>query len=115
MVFDTIWSNLDKVLSINPSVNVFFFGDLNDLTQIANFCIWFPDCHSHSHALFDLFLFSDASSICSTMTFPPLGNSDHVIVSVSTAFPSNSNWEAPFHHLAYDYSCADWWMVYMII
>ena len=30
------------------------------------------------------------SSICSTMAFPPLGNSDHVVVSVSIDFPSNS-------------------------
>ena len=33
---------------------------------------------SHSPALLDLFLSSDAS-ICSTMAFPPLGNSDHVV------------------------------------
>ena len=61
---------------------------------------------SHSPALLDLFLFSDAS-ICSTMAFPPLGNSD-VVVSVSTDFPTNSQWDAPFHRMAYDYSCADW-------
>ena len=40
--------------------------------------------------------------------FPPLGNSDHVVVSVSTDFPSNSQRVAPFHCIAYDYSCADW-------
>ena len=43
----------------------------------------------------DLFLSSDAN-ICSTMTFPPLGNSDHVLVSVSIGFPSNSQQDAPF-------------------
>ena len=42
------------------------------------------------------------------MAFPPLGNSDHVVVSVSIDFPSNSQWDALFHHIAYDYSCADW-------
>ena len=31
-----------------------------------------PDCDSHSFALLDLFLSSDAS-ICSIMAFPPLG------------------------------------------
>ena len=36
----------------------------------------------------DLFISSDAS-ICSTMAFPPLGNSDHVVVSVSIDFPIN--------------------------
>ena len=48
------------------------------------------------------------ASICSTMAFPPLGNSDHVVVSVSIDFPTNSQRDAPFHHIAYDYSHADW-------
>ena len=56
-------------------------------------------------ALLDLFLSSDASS---TMAFPSLGNSDHVIVSVSIEFPSNSKWDAPFHCIASDCSHADW-------
>ena len=42
------------------------------------------------------------------MTFPPLGNSDHVVVSVSIDFPSNSQRDAPFHRTTYDYSCIDW-------
>ena len=42
-------------------------------------------------------------SICSTVVFPPLGNSDHVVVSVSIDFPSNSKGDALFHHIAYDY------------
>ena len=42
------------------------------------------------------------------MASPPLGNSDHVVVSVSIDFPSNSKWDAPFHHITYDCSCADW-------
>ena len=48
------------------------------------------------------------NNICSPMTFPPMGNSDHVVVSVSVDFPSNSQRDAPFHRIAYDYSCADW-------
>ena len=133
-VFYSILSNIDEVLSINPSANVFVFGDFNvhhkdwltysggtdrpgelcynfsisnDLTQIANFPTRIPDCDSHSPALLDLFISSDAS-ICSTMAFPPLGNSDHVVVSVSIDFPVNSKQEAPFHRVAYDYSRADW-------
>ena len=51
---------------------------------------------SHSPALLDFFLSSDAS-ICPSMAFPSLGNSDHVVVSVSTDFPTNSQWDAPFH------------------
>ena len=42
------------------------------------------------------------------MAFPPLANSDHVVVSVSIEFPSYSEWDAPFHCIAYDYCCADW-------
>ena len=57
-------------------------------------------------SLLDLFLTSDAS-ICSTMTFPPLGNSDPVVVSVSINFPSNCQPDSPFQCIAYDYSCAD--------
>ena len=77
------------------------------LTQMVNFATWTPDCDSHSPTLLDLFISSDAS-ICSTMAFPPLGNSDHVTVSVFIDFPTNSQQDAPFHCMAYDYSCADW-------
>ena len=133
-VFDSISSNIDEVLSINPSANVFVFGDFNahhkdwltysggtdrpgelcynnsisnNLTQIVNFPTRIPDCDSHSPALLDLFISSDAS-ICSTMVFSPLGNSDHVVVSVSIDFPVNSKQDTPFHRMAYDYSHADW-------
>ena len=40
--------------------------------------------------------------------FPPLGNSDHVLVSVSIDFPSNSKRDVSFHFIAYSYSRADW-------
>ena len=79
----------------------------NDLTRIVNFPTQISDCDSHSPAHLDLFLSSDAG-ICSTMAFPPLGNSDHVVVSVSIDFPTNSQQDAPFHRIAYDYSRADW-------
>ena len=133
-IFDSVSSNIDEVLSINPFANVFVFGYFNihhkdwltysggtdrsgelcynfsisnDFTQIVNFPTWIPDCDSHSPALLDLFLSSDAG-ICSTMAFPPLGNSDHVVVSVSIDFPINSKQDTPFHRVAYDYSHADW-------
>ena len=61
-----------------------------------------PDCDSHSPAILDLFISS------STMAFPPFENSDHVVVSVSIDFPTNSQWDAPFHRIAYDYSRTDW-------
>ena len=125
---------LDEVLSINPSANVFVFGGFNthykycltyyggsdrsgglcnnfsvsnDIAQMVNFPTRIPDCDSHSSANWHLFISSDAS-ICSTMAFPPLGNSGHVVLSVSIDFPSNSQRDAPFHPIAYDYSRADW-------
>ena len=133
-VFDSVSSNIDEVLSINPSANVFAFGDFNvhhkdwltyssgtdrpgelcynfsisnDLTQMVDFPTRIPDCDSHSPALLDLFISSDAS-ICSIMAFPPLANSDHVVVSVSIDFPTNSQQDAPFHRIVYDYSHVDW-------
>ena len=125
---------VDDVLSINASANVFVFGDFNihykdwltyfggtdrsgklcynfpisnDLTQMVNFSTQIPDCDSHSLALLDLLLSSDAS-ICSTMAFPPLGNSDQVFVSVSIDFPSYLQQDPPFHRIAHDYSRVDW-------
>ena len=62
---------------------------------------------SYSPALLNLFLYFDAS-ICSTMAFPPLGNSDHVAVSLSINFPSYSQQNALFHRIAYNYTRADW-------
>ena len=115
-VFDSISSNIDEVFSINSSANMLLpvdfnihhkdwliysggtdtsgelcynFSISNDLIQMVNFPTRIPDCDSHSPALLDLFLSSDAS-ICSTMAFPPLGNSDYVVVSVSTDFPPYS-------------------------
>ena len=82
------------------------FSISNDFTQMVKFSTRIP-CDSHSPVLLDLFISSDAS-ICSTMTFPPLGNSGHIVGSVSIDFPTNSKWNAPFHRIAYDYSQADW-------
>ena len=134
MVFGSISSNIDEALSINPSANIFVFGDFNihhkdwltysggtdrsaelcynfsisnNLTQMLNFSTFIPDSDSHCSALLHLFI-SSATSICSTIAFPPLGNSDHVVVSVSIDFPLYSQQDAPFHHIAYDYCGDDW-------
>ena len=125
---------------IDPSANVFVFGDFSihhkdrltysggadrsgelcynfsisyDLTELVNFPTWIPDCDSHSPALLDLCISSDAI-ICSTMAFPPFVNSGNFAVSVSIDFPSYSQHDALFHHIAYDYSCADG-MIFVII
>ena len=63
------------------------FSISNDLTLMVNFPTRIPDCYSYSPAFLGLFLSSDVS-ICSTMAFPSLGNSDHVVVSVSIDCPS---------------------------
>ena len=80
---------------------------INDLTQIVLFPTQIPDCDSHGPALLDLF-FSSNVSICSTMAFPPMGTSDHVVVSVSIDFSINSKQDASFHSVADDYFRADW-------
>ena len=110
---DSVSSKTYKILLINPYVNVFVFADFNvhhkdwvtysggtdrpdelcynfsfsnDFIQMVNFPTWIPDSDSHSPALLELFISSD-TSICSTMTFTPLGNSNHAVVSVSTDYP----------------------------
>ena len=132
--FYSVSSNIDEVFSINPSANVFVFGDFSihhedwltysngtntsgelcynfsvstNLTQMVSFPTHIPDCDSHSPALLNWFI-SSAASICSTMAFPLLGNVDHVVVLVSIDFPSYSQWDVLFHCIAYDYSCTDW-------
>ena len=92
-VFDSVPSNIDEVLSINLSANMFgkfnvhhkdWFtysggtdrsGDFcfnfkisNDLTQMLNFPTQIQNCDSHSSTVLNLFLSSDAS-ICSTLVF----------------------------------------------
>ena len=81
--FDSISFNVDEVLWINISANLFAFGDFNvhhkdwlaysggtdrpvelsynfsisnDLSQMGNFPTRIPDCDSHSPALLGLFL-----------------------------------------------------------
>ena len=90
-----------------PGELCYNFSISNDLTQMVNFPTQIPDSDSDSPALLDLFISSD-TSICSTMAFAPLGNSDHVVVSVSIEFSTNSQQDAPFHRIAFDYSRADW-------
>ena len=71
-----------------PSEVCYNFYNSNDLIQLVNFPTPISDCDSHSPALLNLSVSSDAS-ICSIMAFPPLGNSDYVVVLVSIDFPTN--------------------------
>ena len=83
-----IRTGLPILVKLINLVSCYNFSIANDLTPMVNLPTRIPDCDSHNPALFDLFLRSDAS-ICSTLAFPPLGNSHHVVVSVSIDFPSN--------------------------
>ena len=91
---------------VNLVNSVLFFFISNGLIQMVNFPTRILDCDSHSLALLDFFLSSDAS-ICSTMAFPPLETSN-VVISVSIVSPSNSKGDAPFHRIVCDYSPVDW-------
>ena len=53
-----------------------------------------------------IYFFPPDASICSTMAFPQLENSDHIVVAVSIDFQSNSQQDDPFHRIAYEYSRA---------
>ena len=65
---------------------------------MGNFPTPIPECDFHNPAPLYLFISSDAS-ICSTIAYPPLEDSDHVVVSVSVEFPSDSKRDASFHRL----------------
>ena len=116
-VFDSISSNIDEVLSINPSANVFVFGDFNvhhkdwltysggtDRSGKRPYSDGQLSYLDLSPALLDLFISSNAS-ICSTMASPPLGNSclsfSQQYISVSIDFSSYSRQDAPFHLIIY--------------
>ena len=93
-----IWNGLLTLVELTDLVNSVIIS--NELIQMVNFPTRNPDCDCHSPAPLDLFISSHAS-ICSTMAFLPLGNSDYVAVSVSIDIPSYSQWDAPFHHIVY--------------
>ena len=133
-ILDSVSTNIDKALSVHPTANIFVFGDFNahhsdwltysngtnlpgersynfaishDLVQIVNCPTRIPDGNTPGSSLLDLFLTSD-ESICSADVHPPLGRSDHVVVSISIDFGTLSKKDSPFHRKAFDYSRADW-------
>ena len=121
-VFDSISSNIDEFLSINPSANVFVFGDFN---------VHHKDWRTYSGKTErSVITFLSQTTLLRWLTFGSLTvtrtvllfwisffllmlvfvleNSDHVVVSLSIGFPSYSQLDAPFHHIVYYYSCTDW-------
>ena len=83
-----------ELIDLVNSVRI-FLSQMALLTQMVNFPTPIPDSDSHSPAILDLLLSSDAS-ICSLMAFSPLGNADHLVVSVSIDLPSNSHRDSRF-------------------
>ena len=78
-----------------PGELCYNFSISNYFTQMVNIPTWVPDSDSHSPALLDLLISSEASN-CSTMAvYPLLGNSDHAVLSVSIDFPINSKQDVP--------------------
>ena len=77
-VLDDISYNIDEILSINPSANVFVFGDFNAVHKVFLTGTLYCDSHSPTLSFFYLFL-SAGANICSTMALPPFGTFDHVL------------------------------------
>ena len=103
--FNAISSNIDEVLSIKLSANVFFFGDSNvphkDLLTYSDgndragkLLLWF--FYLKRPALLNLFISSDAS-ICSTVASHPL----EILIKILPQFPlifcETQRGNTPFH------------------
>ena len=131
---EAVSSNIDKALILLPPANIMVCGDFNahntewlghshttdaagvfcqefalaqDLTQIVDFPTRIPDRVDHQPYLLDLFLCSNPDS-CTVTSHPPLGRSDHIVVSVDVKFVVKSTNEHPYHRTVYSYSKADW-------
>ena len=88
----TVSSNMDQVLSVNPSANLFVFGDFSihhnewliysgRTTRLDELCYNCP---------------SQTTLLRFNIVFPALVNSHYVVGSVSIEFPSNSGRDAVF-------------------
>ena len=133
-MIDTISDNIDKILLDRPSANIFVCGDFNahnidwipndwktddagknceafsvsqGLTQMVDFITHIPDNDRHRPSTLDLFLSSNPE-VCKVYSSAPLGNSDHVVVSVDISLSSPSARESPKHRTLYSYEQGDW-------
>ena len=129
MVFDAILSNIDEALLINPSANVFIFGDFNvhhknwltysgGTERPGELCYTFlisnnlifptqiPDYDSQFCSNGFIYFFQPQYLFYSG--FPSIEKFLLCCVSAFIDFPSNSKGHAPVHHTANDYSRGDW-------
>ena len=134
-VFHSVPSNIDEVLSINPSTVVFVFGNFNvhhkdrliysdgtdrpgelcydffsisnDLTHMIDFLTWILDCDSRNPSLLDFFI-----SLL-TLVFVLQWFSLHweILIMFLSQFPfiffQTQKVNAPFYRAAFHYSLAD--------
>ena len=98
---------LNSQITDNAGVSAYNFSLAQSLSQIVNFPTRIPDRENQNPSLLDLCLVSDAS-LYSASPHAPLGNSDHVVVSISFLPPTSCSHEAPAHRTSYNYSSADW-------
>ena len=111
-VVEAVSSNIDKAPILQTSANIMVFGEFNahntkglchshtiavaglfcqefamaqDLTRIVDFPTRIPDRDDHQPYLLDLFLYYNPDS-CAVASHPPLGKSDHMVVSVDAGF-----------------------------
>ena len=132
-VLDAISDSIDSAISQHPSAQVMVFGDFNvhhkewlthsrnidipgivihnfsisqDLTEIVSSPTHIPDRASDGRCLLDL-LCSNPDD-CVAKVLPPIGNSDHSIVSVSVSYSSPSTTFQPFHRMVFQFGKADW-------
>lgn len=108
LVFSAIhsdWLNLPQFFLGKAGTILVLLKTLLKLAISLHIYLW----QYTSFILLDLFLTSD-ESISSEDLYPPLGRSDHEVVSVSINFATSSKKGSTFHLLfkAFDYSRAGW-------
>ena len=133
-VINSVSNSIDKALTSYPNANIFVFGDFNihhqvwlkiskgidasgiytynfalshSLHQIIEFPTRFPDRSDQSPSLIDLFLSSNPD-ICNASSEAPLGNSDHVVISVLVSLNCKAAHEKSYHRTLLSYEQGDW-------
>ena len=131
--------NVDQVLSINPSVNVFVFKDFN--FHLKDWMAYSDGTDKSGELCYNFLILNTLfkwltfklgsltltvllfwiSLFLLTLLFILYWLSLHweilvrLVVSVSINFPSNSEGDVSFHCTTYGYSCVDWGVVFVII